>query len=128
MCMALCLLPLGSPGPGAPGAPYGPPPEGVACARASASSAARSGRLRLASARLARLWFGFRLAPPRLSVALAWISGGFWLRLDFGFVLVWLDLASGSILTGFQVNFGSIDALSLLLLGFWSISSSHMLS
>ena len=37
---------------------------------------------------LLRILAGFRLA-------VGWISGGFWLRLDLGLILAWLDLDLG---------------------------------
>ena len=59
-----------------------------------------------ASARLGLgLGFGCLLS---FRLDLAWISDGFWLRLDFGLIPVWLGFGIGLILVGFSMNFHKI--------------------
>ena len=81
-------------------APYRAPPYRAPCrwgpsqgprARPAANLSVTSARP--GSTRLARLWVW--LAFLRIWLDFGLISGGFWLRLDFGLILVWFDLDLG---------------------------------
>ena len=78
--------------------PYGAPSRGPLGAlgvgskpaKASSASTRTPPHARLGSAWLARLRFGWLCLGFRPDFG--WSSGGFWLRLDFGLILVWFGL------------------------------------